>query len=217
MMGSHQKYFCAARMVSILCAKRPPRLPGIEMLSGAELDFLSCHLPSLPSSPFIPPSLFLCSPFCLSPFFPAPHVRNAGSRSEFSARPVFPLPPSGCLSVSRCVGRVCLLVFIFVSPVSLRVQTCFAFYFFSPLARHSPVLNFEPNSRRPCEKVMCSFRLGIPFKHVRTAPDCCKQNNYSRYKLYIQLNKIKKKNPSIKKNAKFFLCLRIGLLCKVAA
>lgn len=120
-MGSHQKYSCAVRMVSILAK----RLPGIEMLPGAELDFLSFHLPPLflrlyPSLPFFA----LLSVSLLSSLHPIwgmlDHVR--GSRLRLST-------PSGCLSVSlsvsRCVGRVCLLVFIFVSPVSLRVQTCF--------------------------------------------------------------------------------------------
>lgn len=189
MMGSHQKYSCAVRMVSILAK----RLPGIEMLPGAELDFLSFHLPPLFSA-FIPPSLF-CSAFCLFTFFPAPHLRNAGSRSGFSS----PSFHSLWLSVSQ---SVCLSLCWPCLPLSFhlcfpRLPPCSDL--FHPHARHSPVLNFEPNSHQPCEKVMCSLRLGISCATCQNGSNSYYkkiQNNYSRYKLYIQL---KRKKSSIKK------------------
>ena len=88
---------CHSHSVDILCECLCGWLSGIEMLSGAKLNFLSCHpppfLPSLPSP--ISPSFFLH----LSLSFPPPHVRNA--RSRFSSS-------SACLSFTVLSLSLCL-------------------------------------------------------------------------------------------------------------
>lgn len=106
---------CHLHSVDILCKRLCGWPSGIEMLSGAKLNFLSCHpppplLPSLPSP--IPPSFFFSLPTSLS--FPPPHVRNARSRLEFSFQPVFPLPPAVCLS--PCWLSLCLYLVSFSLP-----------------------------------------------------------------------------------------------------
>lgn len=132
---------CHLHSVDILCECR--WLVGIEILSGAKLNFLSCHppplLPSLPSP--IPPSFFLCLSFSLSLFFPAHHVRNARSRLEFSFQPVFPLPLLGCLSM--CWLYLSLgLYLVFLSPSMFRpVLFCMS----------ELIFNFEPHNHRLCE------------------------------------------------------------------
>lgn len=72
---------CHLHSVDILCERLCGCLLGIEMLSGAKLNFLTYH--SLLFSPLsLPPSLPLfSSPLSLS--YPPPHVRNARSRLEF--------------------------------------------------------------------------------------------------------------------------------------
>lgn len=121
-MGSHQKDFCATCIVSIFCGS--VCVVGwrvIEMLSGAKLNFLSCHPPPLSLPPFLP--LF----FFTSLSFPPPHVRNARSRLEFSFQPVFPLPLPVCLSPRWLSLRLSVFFTLFLSP-PLHVQTCSLLY-----------------------------------------------------------------------------------------
>lgn len=133
---------CHLHSVDILCECR--WLAGIEILSGAKLNFLSCHPPALfPSLPSpIPPSFFLLPFFLsLSLFFHAHHVRNARSRLEFSFQPVFPLPLLVCLSMSWLYLSLGLYL-VFLSPSMFRpVLFCTS----------ELVFNFEPHNHRLCE------------------------------------------------------------------
>lgn len=98
---------CHLHSVDILCERLCGCLSGIEMLSGAKLNFLTYHsllfLPSLPSP--IPPSFFFTS---LS--YPPPHVRNARSRLEFFFS----------TSLSSSSVFQCAVVPLFLSPSMFR-------------------------------------------------------------------------------------------------
>lgn len=116
---------CHLHSVDILCECR--WLAGIEILSGAKLNFLSCHPPALfPSLPSpIPPSFFLL-PFFLSltllPCTPCKECKitfGVFFSTSLSSS-------SACLSFNELAVSVSWSLSCF--PLSLHVQTCSFLY-----------------------------------------------------------------------------------------
>lgn len=138
---------CHLHSVDILCECR--WLVGIEILSGAKLNFNLSPSSSFPLSPFPHSSLFFPLPFSLTLFFPAHHVRNARSRLEFSFRPVFPLPLLVCLSV--CCLILSLGLYLVFPPLAL--SPCSDLFFFVRQSSFSTLSQIITDC--VSEKVMC--------------------------------------------------------------